>query len=822
LQTSTRIPEVSVFDDLVHDLRHALHQFAASPAFTATIVFTLALGIGATTAMYGIERTLTAVSLDVANPSTLVHVGQGATDDCAACGALAAGSFEDLRESSRRLTEFAFVASWRPIVRGADRAEVLSGARVTGEFFNTLGVHALVGRTITSADSAEGHSNVVVLSESFWKARLGGDSSIVGRTLIIDGTPRVVIGIIPRRAALPEGTAVWAPLVFDATTAANHTSAGDGEAFARLAMRTPLASARAEIGTIGARLTARYPAELRGTSFDAETFANWETPSRADDIPLYIAVCMVLAVACVNLAGLLLARLTMRNKEIAVRAALGASRSRIVRQLLTETILLTLIGGIGGAGVAALGIRFVRDDMPAFITDAVPRWHDLHLDFNALAVALLTSALTGIAVGLWPALRFTRSAVVEGLKAGARGTSAGGSTSRIRRVLVVVEIAFAIALLGAAGLLARSMQHQRMARDGFRSDNALTLRVTAPAALTSATGQRATAPFDWTRLARRLDAVPSVVHATAALGLPYSNAAPTQAFAVEGRAPAAPGHEPTSRVVAADADYFATLDIPIRAGRAFEASDRLGTPRVAIVDARLARIVFGDADPIGHTLVIDKAAWRIVGVAAETRPNARRAIGVTSVGEIYLPVAQRPSSTMQFVLRTEGNPLHAAREATRAVHELDRDFAVTNVQTLTALVDDATAPYRLLTGSMVSFALAAATIAIIGLYGIVSFLVAQRMREFGIRRALGAGAPALAGLVLGESGALAAIGSGFGLLGALGAGKLMRVVLVNVSPADPLTLGGVVAAMVVVAVLSAYGPARRAAGADPMIALRSE
>lgn len=811
-----------LFNDLIHDLRHGLRQLAASPAFTATTIFTLALGVGAATAMFGIERTLSAVNLDVANPPTLVHVGQGLAADCAACGTLASGNFVGLRESSRTLTDLAFVTPWKAVLRGDERAEVLAGARVTPGFFSTLGVHALLGRTISADDSAESHTNVIALGESFWKARLGGDSSIVGRTLVIDGVPRLVVGIIPQRAALPEGTAVWAPLVFDAAATANHAAAGGGNAFARLRAGASIAGARAEVATIGARLEARYPTELRGTSFGAQTFADWETPTHDDDIPLFVAVGMVLAVACVNLAGLLLARLTMRNKEIAVRAALGASRSRIVRQLLTETVLVTLIGGLAGAGVAAIGIRLVRDDMPSFVADAIPRWRGLHLDLNALAVALITSVLTGLVIGLWPALRFTRAALVDDLKAGARGSSAGSSTSRVRRALVVVEIAFAVVLLGAAGLLARSVQHQQMVRDGFRSDHALTLRVTAPTSVGSAAGR---APADaryWTRLAQRLSAVPSVVQTTAALGLPYSNAAPAEAFAIEGNAPSAPGHETTARVIAADADYFTTLAVPIRAGRAFDASDRSDAPRVAIIDDRIARIVFGNADPIGRAVVIDKASWRIIGIAAETRPTARRPIGATSLGEIYVPLAQRPSSTVQFVLRTQGDPLQAAREAARVVHDFDRDLAVTNVQTFAALIEDATAPYRVLTGSMMSFAVAAAAIAIIGLYGIVSFLVAQRMREFGIRRALGARAPALFRLVFGESSILAAIGIGFGLIGALGAGKVMRVVLVNVSPWDPITLGAVVAAMFVVAILSAYGPARRAARADPMAALRSE
>lgn len=810
-----------MLDDLIRDVRHALRLFTASPIFAVTTIITLSLGIGASTAMFGIERTLTEVSLDVADPSTLVHIGQAPADECRACGTLATGNFVSLGESSRALTNLAFLEAWHPVLRGTDRAEVLSGAQATPGFFGTLGVHAIVGRTFTPADSADGQTSVVMLGESFWKTRFGGDSAIIGRTIVVDGTARVVLGVVPRRAALPEEAAIWAPLIFDQAALSNHAAAGDGEAFARLRAGTSLATARSEIGTLGARLAGSYPVQLRGIGFDAETFSTWETPTREDDIPLYVAVGMVLAVACVNLAGLLLARLTMRNKEIAVRSALGASRWRIVRQLLTETVLVTVLGGIGGAGVAALCIRFVRDDMPATVVGSLPRWPELHLDPVALAVALTTSVLTGVVIGLWPALRFTRSAIVGELKEGSRGTSAGGSVSRIRRALVVVEIVFAFVLLGSAGLLARGVENRNLARDGFRSDHALTFRLTAPAGRAGA-GRAAADSLYWQQLARQLDAMPGVIHATAALGLPYSNAAPTEPFAVAGRPPAAPGHETTSRVIVADDDYFATLAIPIRTGRAFAESDRPGTPRVAVIDERVARILFGSADPIGRSLRIGDASWRIVGVAGETRPNARRAPGATSLGEVYLPLAQRPTNTMQYVLRTQGDPLGAAHEAMRVVHDYDRDLAVTEVQSLSNMIHDATTPYRILTGSMISFATAAAAIALIGLYGLIAFLVAQRMREFGIRCALGADAPRLFGLVLGESGKLAAIGIAVGLLGALGAGRVMRAALVDVSPADPITLGGVVVAMFVVAILAAAGPARRAARADPMAALRSE
>src|SRR6185503_7490167 len=787
----------TMFNSVREDVRHAWRQFAASRAFTVTTIVTLALGIGATTTMFGIERTLSEVHFDVANPATLVHVGQAADGDCAACGELATGNVASVQRSAHTLAGFAFVTRWRAVLRGNERGELLTGARVSSGFFNILGVRPMLGRVFTPTDSAEGHANVVMLAESFWRGRLGGDNTVVGRTLVIDGVPRVVVGIVPKGAVLPEGTEVWAPLVVDQTAAANRSS-GDGDAFARLAAGATLDAARADIHIIGARIVSQYPADLRDVSFDAQSFADWETPSWADDLPLFVVAYMVLGAACLNLAGLLLARLTARQKEIAIRAALGANRLRLVWQLLTETMLLTIVGGVAGAGVAAIGIRVVRDLMPAFVTQAVPRWHDLHLDGRALALALVTSAFTGVAIGLLPALRFTRGGLVEDLKLDSRSASAGGKVSRIRRGLVVAEIALAVVLLGCAGLLARSVANQRAAHDGFRSDNALTFRVTAPP---SAAGRPSADSLYWARLTERFGALPNVVAVSSALGLPYTAAAPTEAFEVAGRPAQLRRHESTARIVVAGDHYFSTLGISIHGGRPFDASDRANAPRVAIVDERVGRIV---------------------GVAAETRPNARRPLGVTAVGEIYLPLAQRPTNALQFVVRAHADPLQVARGAMATVHDFDRDVAVTDIETFATLVENATAPYRVLTGAMIGFAAVAAAIALIGLYAIVSFLVAQRMREFGIRRALGAETAGLFRLVFGESALLAAIGVAMGVLGALGAGRVMRMALVDVSAADPVTLAAIVGTMMLVSVVAAFGPARRAAKADPMIALRTE
>jgi predicted permease len=529
---------------------------------------------------------------------------------------------------------------------------------------------------------------------------------------------------------------------------------------------------------------------------------------------------LVLGVACINLAGLLLARLTARRKEIAIRAAMGAGGTRIARQLLTETLLLTVGSGVLGAAVAAGAIHIVRDAMPSFVVEYLPNWRNMRIDVRALLVALATGALTGIAIGLWPALRFARPSLVEELKDGARSATASGRVSRMRHALVVFEIAFAIMLLAAAGLLARSVSNMHAVHPGFRADHVLTFKVDAPA---RAPGD--STPVDslrWERLAARLHALPDVVRASAVYGLPYSHSASTNGFKIEGRAADSPLRGSAVQMVPAGVDYFATLEIPMLRGRAFTATDRSGAPRVAIIDEAIADKFFPTDDPIGHSIVIDSVSWQIVGVAGKTRYGARGRVISQSPGEIYRPMAQWPWRFAQFVVRTRGEPLQTAPEAMRVVRAFDRDLAVTRVGTLASVVRDDVAPDRVLAGMMLGLAVAAVLISAIGLYGLISYGVAQRMREFGIRRALGAESKALLALVLGQGARLAAAGATLGLVGALAATRVMRAALFGVSPTDPLTLAAVVAAMCAVGIAAAYLPARRATLVDPMVSLREE
>ena len=807
-------------DDLVQDLRYGLRQLAASPGFTAATLLTLALGIGATTTMYTIGATLTKHSGPFLDGDRLVHVAQGQTGDCLACWRLATGNYLTIRERSRSLKDVTLIADWSPILRGAERTEVIRGAGVTPAFFQLLGVPAMLGRTIVPGDSAADRRNIVVVSEAFWRTRLGADSAAIGKTIVLDARPRTVVGVVEDRFDFPDGAMLWSPFVLG-PAAAEDRSWTDDNAIARLRPGATLDQARAELATIGASVASSYPETMRNTSFGAMPFADWRSaPGSSEALPLFLSVAIVLAIACANLAGLLLARLTSRRKELAVRAAMGAGGRRIARQLLTETVLLATGSGALGAGVAALAVHAVRVEVPAAVAESLSNWMTMAVDFRALIVALATGLVTGVAIGLWPATRFSRPSLADELKGGTRSATPASGISRLRRGLVIAEVAFAIVVLTAAGLLARSVRNMYRVEPGFRIDHLLTFRVSAPPRAPGVAAVNDS--LRWDRLADRLRTLPGVEHAATVYGLPYSGAASTELFAVQGRTPVPLIGRRSVRMAPAGVDYFATLGIPIRRGRAFSAADGPHAAHVAVVDQTIADRDFAGEDPIGRRVVIDSGAWTIVGVAGATRYDARGHTVSQVAGEIYRPMAQWPRRFAQFAIRTRGDPAALAGAVQEVVRRYDPDLAVSGLATMESLMSDDVAPDRVVAALMAAFAAVAVLISVIGLYGVTSYGVAQRTREFGIRRALGAESRALLAQVLGQGASMAALGALIGLAGAVVVSRLMRALLFEISPTDPATLAVVAAAMCLLGLGSAYLPARRATRVDPMISLREE
>jgi putative ABC transport system permease protein len=805
-------------DHLTQDVRYAARQLAASPAFSGAVVLTLALGIGATTTLYTLNTTFSGDPNPLPHESQLVHVAQG-TGGCNACWRITKGNYITIRDESRTLAGVSLISDWGAILRGPEHGEAIDGSRVTPGYFETLGVSAMLGRTFSAADTSSDRRNVVVLSEPFWRTQFGADSSVVGRTIVLDAAPYQIIGVVAKPLVFPRNTALWAPLMLTAADAEDR-SWTDHNAVATLRPGVWLPQARAELAAIGARVAAAYPTAMRNWTFDAMPFAAWRTTGGGDQVRMLgISVSLLLLMACINLAGLLIARLTVRRRELAVRAAMGADASRIARQLLTETIALTVIGGGLGGALAAGVVRAVRVGMPPFIREAVPGWDALHVDWRAFVVALATGAVTGVVIGVWPAVRFAKISLVDVLKDGAPSTSASGGVSKTRRALVVAQTAFAIVLLAAAGLLARSLRNLSAVEPGFRVDHVLTLRVSAPPRPPGSTEPVDSLRFD--RLANAFTVLPGVTNAAAVFGLPYGQMASTQGFTIDGRTGDA-AREVSVQMVSVTPDYFATLQIPIVRGRVFTSADHSGAPRVTIIDQTVARRHFRDENPVGRAIVIDSLPWTIVGVAGDVHNNARGSHVSLNAGEVYRPSAQAPRRWMQVILRTRADPSTVAQDVIRTLGAFSTDLAATRIEPMEQLVDDGTALDKALAAMVTGFAAAAVLITAVGLYALISYGVATRTREFGIRRALGAESSAIAALVLGQGLRLAAVGAVVGVAGALAVMRLLRSLLFGVSPADPLTLGAVVALMCGVGIASAYVPARRAVRVDPMTCLREE
>ncbi len=792
------------------DLHHAWRQLGARKGFTAAVVVTLALGIGATTAMYGLARASAEQPLPFPHADQLVDIAQQPVG-CGNCRNISSGGFVALQRGAATLASVGLVSGWTAIVRGTDRAEALSGVRVTPGFFRTLGARALLGRTLGPADTVIGHRDAVVLSETLWRTRFGADSGIVGRTTVINGTPFTVVGVLAGPATYPLNTDLWAPLAVTTAMAADYHWT-DFDMVARARPGVPLSRVRAELASLARAEAVAHPDQMRATTFRVQALSLWRD---ADTSPVWIfsgAVGLVLLIACINLAALLLAQLASRRRELAVRAAMGAGPLRIARQLLTETMLVSLLGGGCGAVAAWGGIAAIRAGIPADLSSSMPGWSLFRLDLPALAVALTIGLGTGLVIGLWPAIRSARPDLMKELHAASRTIT---DHAVGRRLLVGAQVAFGVVLLSAAGLLARSVQHLYATPTGVSPEHVLAFRIESPPYRPGSTVDSTSTD----RLAHALEMLPGVRSAGVTFALPFSQSMSTNNFDIAGRPAPAPHHHPFSRMQPATPDYFATLGIPIVRGRPFRPSDASGAPRIAIVNQALAQRFFPDEDPLGQTLVIGGDDWRIVGVSGNVMYGQ---VGQPVTPEIYRPMQQWPWSDASVVVRTAGDPAAAEPAVLAAVRRFDPDLAVSRIGPLAGDFRKVLAPYWIMLGLMGGFAVIAMLISAIGLYAVISYSVTQRAREFGVRMALGAQPGALVRLVIAQGLRLAAAGGVVGLIAALAVTRLLRSLLYGVSPGDPLTFAFVAVGAAIVAVLASYRPARRAAATDPIASLQTD
>ena len=800
LLRATRGEGAGMMDGLARDLGYALRTLARRPGFAAVIVLTLALGIGAALVMHGYGRVSRPGPSGLEEPERLVDLGEG-PEGCRDCSGLSARSYRTIGDQARSFEGVSLFAEWEPTLRGTDGAELLDGLLVTTGIFGTLGIRPLLGRFFLPDDGAPGGPPVVVLGEAAWRRRLGGDPGVIGRTIVLDRTPHTVVGIAPASLVFPHAgdpTEVWAPLA-ETTASASEEAGPTYPAVARLREGTSAAVASAELAVLAGRSRESPP------SGESDTFLVRPLLDAggllAAPPTLVAAVGLVLSIAWINLAGLLLARLSARRQELALRRALGAAPGRIVRQLLAEATLLGALAGLVGMGVAVLGARAVLGTADV-------------LDARSFGLAVGLGLASGVAIGSWPALRSARAAR-WGLTGRTRTATAGIDTAGGRRSLMVAEMALATVMLSATGLLARTFLNVHRIDPGFDARGVLALRVWDPPLDSGTEASRDRVD----RLVRALEAVPGVERAGAVLGLPFGLGAPAGSFQIEGVTLARPGEPLRARMQAATPGYFAALGIPLRRGRSFVDADGADAPGVAIVNEAFRERFLPAGDPIGQALMIDGSRWEIVGVVGTVFDGDQEQPWTP---EIYRPMRQHARANAWIALRTRGEPGELGPGVRAAVRAFDPDVAVTRLLTMDALRAASMGSERTLLRLMAGFALAAILISAVGLYGLVSYSVSQRTREFGVRTALGATGGAVLRLVLAQGLGLAATGAAIGLAGSLVVARVMRSLLYGVAPGDPLTLAAVAAAVSGVALLASWIPARRATRVDPLASLGRE
>ena len=816
---------------LVQDLRFTLRSLRQRPGFTALTVLTLALGIGATSAIFSVVNGVLLRPLPYHEPDgvVLVHTRLEGTPG----RELSLPEFFDLREQSRSFSRLAGFANGSLTLTGSGTPERLQAGYVTAVAFPVVGVSPARGRGFAAAEDLPGRPPVVVLSDGLWRRRFGADPDIVGRTLILDDVPTTVLGIMPPGFQLPThyagpGMELWTLMRLDPSVDRSERGWHWLTVMGRLRPGVDVAAADRETASLMAGMLQRYPNE-----YDAD-FTGSVSPAievlvgdiRPVILVLMGAVGLLLLIACANVASLLLARAEARHREIAVRAALGARAGRIVRQLLTESVALAVAGGLLGLLLALWGVR----GLVAMAPPTLPRLETIGLDGWVLAFTAVITLTTGMLFGLAPAVQAARPDLSNALTEGGRGGSAGLRRQRFRRGLVVSQIALALVLVAAAGLLVQSFARMRGVDPGFEPGHLLTARVElTPVRYESNEKIRAF----YQRLVERLEAIPGVRSAAVVKALPMMQLELGDwSFVREGRhsLPPRPSEWNLAYWQTMSPEYFETMRIPVLQGRGIEATDRIGSSGVAVINRTLARQVWPRGDALGQRILMGGGAtdsvWRtIVGVVGDVR---HRGLDAEPRPEIYLPYAQFPAGTgtpqrtMRIALRSAGDPVQLTGALRAAVAELDPDLPVGEIQTMEEALGTWAAERRLTMVLVGAFALLALALGAVGVYGVMAHLVVQRTREIGIRMALGAVPREILALVLSQGAWLAFLGIAAGLAGALAATRLLAGLLFGVGPTDPITFLATAGALAAVAGAASVLPAVRAVRTDPVDALRSD
>jgi putative ABC transport system permease protein len=806
---------------LVADVKFGARQLAKSPGFTAVAVLTLALGIGGTAAMFSFVNAVLIRKPPFPDADRIVRLWEVPCNNC--INVASALNFLDWKNQSSSFDFVSAKAERYAALSDGDKPQMVNVSRVSPQYFDIFGVVPILGRNFAEDEDQPGKQFEVLLAHRIWEDRFGSDPNIVGKSIRMNGQSYVVAGVLPSGSYDRGWTDIWMPLAFapEERTRNYHWITVWG----KLKPGVTLAQGDAELRGIAARIEHDYPQSNKGWSATVRRYEDMivDDNLRGSLLILLAAVGAVLLIGCLNLANLLLARGAGREREIAVRTALGAGRMRLVRQFLTESVLLAGIGGIIGLGLAFGAIRAIQDFMPKYW---LPPEASVSLNWEVLLFTFAVTVATGIFFGIAPALRSARTDVVESLKDGAKGAGHGAHHSRLRNVLVVCEIAVAFVLLATAGLLMRTLDRLQAADAGFETSNVISMNMSMsheqyPDSDHIVAYQE--------QILEKVAAVPGVRSAALTSALPLEGWSDGMPFQVQGQPEVEVARRHAAGMKSVSPAYLSTIGMRLIRGRWIAESDSAGTQPVIVVNESFAQQFLNNADPIGRTIRIEQIIpgepalgpeipWQVIGVVADEKA---RSISDVSAG-MYVPLKQSPNLNVSLVARGEIAPTNVIKPIENAVHSVNSDQALNEIRTLDEIKAESMGDNRMRAVLLGVFAGLALLLAAIGVYGVISYSVSQRTREMGVRAALGATRGAQLALVLKSGLALTAIGLAIGLAGTLAVAKLLKSALYGVSAHDPMTLALVSVALGVVALAACYMPAYRATRVDPMVALRHE
>jgi len=802
-------------DVLLQDLRYAFRSLRQNPGFTLAAVLTLAIGLGANTAIFSLVNGVLLRPLPFPRPEQLAIVW--GRHPAIGRETVSLPDFLDWRTGAPSFDQLAAIALTNYPVNGQGEAELVSGAVVTANFLRTLGVAPEIGRGFLPGEDSRAAPRVAILGYSYWQRRFGGRADAVGRQIDLGAEgPYTIVGVAPRDLRWDGEVNLWTPLATDSTRPRRSDFL---TVIGRLRPGATLPRAQNELGVVTRRLEERYPATNTGWRAELVPLQEELVGNIRPALLMFMgAVALVLLIACSNVANLMLARLTSRQREIAVRTALGASRSRLLRQLLVESIVLALIGGGVGLLLATWGVDALRLSQAG----TIPRLESVTLDLRVLAFALGLTVATGLAFGTMPALRLTRSDPQTGLRDGSRGATGSSGVGGARRGLVVAEVAIAVVLLSGAGLLLRSFDRLLEVNPGFRVDNVLTAQITLPR-VKYADQSRRSALYE--QLSARIATTPGVQAVGLVSSAPLGDGVGYEAFEIEHALTTDPATVQDAELLVATSGYFTALNIPLLSGRLFGPEDRADAPGVAVISQTMARRYWKGQDPLGARITRgdprDPAAqwYTIVGVVGDVRHES---LSDAAYPQLYLPMAQAAGRRMILTARVSGDPMQVVAVLRRTLSELDSQVPLSSVRTMRERVAESTARPRSSATLLALFAATALLLALVGVYGVIAYGVNQRTRELGIRVALGAHPRQILRLVMRQGMTPVAAGLGLGFLTALVATRVLRSMLFEVSPADLLTYVMVGGSVLLAAIGASYWPARRATRIDPIVALRTD